>query len=263
MDYLPARHLLPLTGVSRHFCAIIVQVLERRLLWVASLESDSWTLEVYLIQVGLEEDYNHASFNCQYIDTVGLVDSQDESLSVAQRLARLPNLYARYKPQQPAPVGSPSSSSTAEASGKNPGDMVQNRVSVLFDLEEENVGLSCCFNYYCPKDMQGMGDIVMLEGDEDCALLSRDWLNERAGRHISGADDDDKDDFVWFDAKEKNISVKFRVERKGHENKEETPSGTCNYELLIEEIRIRPVHILLMRNLHFGPSSRENIPLNP
>ena len=95
---MPTPELLPLTLVSHRLSAIVLRILQNRLVAAAQLDSHSLLLECYHPSVKLFEP----GYFCAYRGTNGLAAyvRDEETLDVAARLRDMHGMYSRFRPYQ-------------------------------------------------------------------------------------------------------------------------------------------------------------------
>ncbi|KAF2877572.1 F-box domain-containing protein [Massariosphaeria phaeospora] len=91
---IPTPELLPLTLISHRIYALILRILQNRLVAAAELHSHSLLLECYQPSAKLTEP----SYFCSSHGTHGLCALSEHDTSTAARLGEMRSLYSRFRP---------------------------------------------------------------------------------------------------------------------------------------------------------------------
>ncbi|PYH90216.1 F-box domain protein [Aspergillus ellipticus CBS 707.79] len=248
------RSLLRWATVSHRFHALILRILHYRLLVGASLREYKLILECFHPSSKLIEPHVF----CTYLGTDGMSHLYDgkgslyEDADTAQKLGRLSSVYSRFRPEvtvEERSSGTRLVPLTDDEDESIPGDLVVTRPINLEDFEDFS---QLCVVVNIVKVMPGTNLLLSAHTVEDGVIrLFRDWLRDEEKRlrefKPEGAG---KSPMLWVDPN-KSVGLKVRVRGKKflnqripvlvHRDEEQFTS----YELDIEELHIRAIHLLL------------------
>ncbi|GFG04159.1 hypothetical protein IFM5058_01786 [Aspergillus udagawae] len=249
------RDLLPLATISHRFHALVLRIIHYRLLIAAALKEYKLILECFHPSSKLTEPHVF----CKYLGTDGLSDRYEgkgslyEDVDTAKRLGRLTSLYSRFRPEV-AIEQRASGARVTPSSDLREGELGQEDTPVTrpVNLEDFENFSQLCVVVSVVKVVPGTNLLLSaIEVVDGVVRLFRDWLRDQEQRSSSDTPSCSSDDpILWVDAGQ-NVGLKLRVRQKEISDqqfpilvhRDEMPP--VNYEVDIEELRIRTTRLLL------------------
>ncbi|EED20682.1 F-box domain protein [Talaromyces stipitatus ATCC 10500] len=265
LNSFTTRALLPLASVSQRLHAVVLRILHYRLLHVSSLKDYELLFECFHPISKLTDPH----FFCTYLGTPGLNDKYEgngslyEDCKASECLGKLSNVYSCFRPEIDATewendymsiYDSDHNSDTDGHETEKTRTLVKKQVT-LEDFEDFS---QLCSIVNLVKIMPNSRMLLSAVTVQDGIIrVWRDWLKRQSKKeydsdiHTQLKQHLDEEDGVLWVNNNKTVGLKLRVKEKKwngpmlpvliHQDEE----GEVNYEVVIEELRIRTTRLLL------------------